>query len=158
MSNLQPTRPRQVTQRRTFAVVASRYNYEYVQGLIENVKREMASLSPGAVITVYEVPGSFEIPLVVQEVAARGGVDGILALGVLIQGETAHAGLVAQVVTDSLQRLALHYKVPVINEVLLVADEGQARARCLEPTLNRGVEAARAAVGMSNVLQEMRKA
>ncbi len=158
MSTLFPTRPRQVMQRRSFTIVASQYNYEYVQGLVENVKSEMTLISPGATITQYDVPGSFEIPLVVQEIAARGDVDAIIALGVIIQGETGHAGLIAQVVTDALQRLALHYKVPIINEVLLVADEGQARARCLEPDLNRGVEAARAALGISHVLQEMRKA
>ena len=71
-------------QRPSFAVVASQYNYEYVQGLVENVTREMAVLSPGAVLTVHEVPGAFEIPLIVQEVASHGGVDAILALGVII--------------------------------------------------------------------------
>jgi len=143
--------------RRSFAIVASRYNYEYVQGLIENVKKEMTVLSPGAAITVHEVPGAFEIPLIVQEVAARGSVEAILALGVIIQGETEHARLIAQAVTDSLQRLGLHYKVPVIHGVLLVADEKQARARCLEGELNRGVEAARAAVRMSQLIQQTRE-
>ena len=157
MSNLLPTRPRQAMQRRSFTIVASRYNYEYVQGLIENVKKEMTVISPGATITVYEVPGAFEIPLIVQEVAARGAIDAILALGVIIAGETEHARLIAEVVTDSLQRLALHYKVPVIHGVLLVADESQARERCLGSELNRGVEAARAAVGMCQVFQETRK-
>ncbi len=157
MSNALPTRPRHMTQRRAFAIVASQYNYEYVQGLLENARRELGVVSPGATIAQYEVPGAFEIPLIVQEIAAHGGIDAILALGVIIEGQTQHARLVAEVVTDSLMRLALHYKVPVIHEVLLVADEAQARARCLEPELNRGVEAARAAVRISQVFQETKK-
>ena len=100
-------------------------------------------------VILYEVPGAFEIPLVVQEVAARGGIDAIIALGVIIEGETAHAALIARTVTDSLQRIALTQRLPVIHEVLLVKNEEQARARCLGPEFNRGMEAARVAVRMA---------
>ena len=157
MSNALPGRPRQmVQQRRSFAVVASRFNHQYVQGLVDSAKKEVATLAPGAMVTMYEVPGAFEIPLLVQEVAARGEVDAIMALGVIIQGETAHAGLVAQAVTDALMRLGLHYKLPIIHGVLLVGDANQAQARCFGTELNRGVEAARAAVRMSQVVGDLK--
>lgn len=155
MSNLLPTRPSPTTQRCSFAIVASQYNADYVRGLIDHVKSELEVISPGAPVALYEVPGAFEIPLIVREVAARGGIDAILALGVIIEGQTGHARLIAQAVTDALQRLAIEYRVPVIHEVLLVRDEAQARARCLGDELNRGIEAARTAVKMARIFHDM---
>ena len=146
MSNLTPQRPRHsFTARRSFAIVASQYNPEYVKGLIDAVKGELEVISPKSTTTLVEVPGAFEIPVVLQEVAARGGVDAIIALGVIIKGETAHADLIGRSITDSLQNIALRFRIPVIHEVLLVENEEQARARTLGTTQNRGVEAARAA-------------
>lgn len=158
MANALPPRPRTFSSQRrsTFAVVASQYNRVYVNGLIENVKQELEVIVPGSTVTVYEVPGSFEIPIVVQEIAARGGVDAIIALGVVLQGATLHAEFIGRAVTDALLDCALRHRIPVINEVLVVADEEQARQRCLDPEINRGLEAARAAVRIAEVLTEFR--
>src|SRR5438128_2785541 len=133
MSEAFPTRPRSVMARRSFAIVASQYNPTYVHGLVENAKNELASILPNANLAIHEVPGAFEIPIMVQEVAAAGGVDAIIAFGVIIQGQTQHAELIARAITDALQRIALQFRVPVIHEVLFVRDEDQARQRCLEP-------------------------
>ena len=97
---------------------------------------------------MYRVPGSFEVPLGVELAATKGGVDAIAAFGVLLQGATAHATLVAQTVTDALMQISLRHRLPVLHEILLVENETQAAARCVEPDLNRGTEAARAAVRM----------
>jgi 6,7-dimethyl-8-ribityllumazine synthase len=156
MSTALPSRPRQIGQRRTFAIVASQYNPEFVTGLVDHARRELEAISPNFSVTVYEVPGAFEIPLVVQEVAARGGVDAIIALGVIIEGETQHAALVATAVTNALQQLALAQRLPVIHEVLLVKSAEQARTRCLEEEINRGTEAARAATRMVQTLNNLR--
>jgi 6,7-dimethyl-8-ribityllumazine synthase len=104
---------------------------------------------------VQEVPGAFEIPLVVQEIAMRGGIDAIIALGVIIEGETQHAALISAAVTDALLRIALAHRIPVIHEVLLLKNEEQARVRCLEVELNRGIEAARVAVRMAQVFSDL---
>lgn len=154
MSNTLPSRPRQLQQRRTVAIVASQYNLEYVEGLSSHALRELALLLPDSSIQQFSVPGAFEIPLMVQEVAERGAFTAIIALGVLIQGETQHARLIAEAVTNALLDLSLRFRVPVIHEVLLVENEAQARERCLEPKLNRGTEAARVAVRMIQVLTE----
>ena len=147
MSQFVPQRPRQILKvRRTFTIVASQYNPEYVQGLIESVRAELGILAPKSTVNVVEVPGAFEIPVVLQEVALRGDVDAIIALGVIIRGETAHADLIGTTITDALQNIALRFRTPVIHEVLLVDNEAQARARTLGEAHNRGVEAARAAV------------
>ena len=141
--------------RRTLAIVASQYNATYVNGLVTHTRRELETIGPAMNVTLHEVPGAFEIPLIVQELAVRGEIDAIIALGVIIQGETEHATLIAATVTDALQRIALQHRVPVIHEVLLVKNEEQARVRCLEGELNRGVEAARAAVRMAQVVAEL---
>jgi len=158
MSNITPQRPRHTfTSRRNFAIVASQYNPEYVKGLIDSVQCELEILSPKSTVTLVEVPGAFEIPVVLQEVAANGGVDAIIALGVIIKGETAHADLIARTITDSLQNIALRFRIPVIHEVLLVENEEQARARTLGTTHNRGLEAARAAVQVTEAMNEVKK-
>ena len=156
MSNIMPTRPRSSAPRRTFAIVASQYNPDYVKGLVDATRTELENLSPNSSITMYEVPGAFEIPVVLQEVAHKGGVDAIIALGVIIEGETAHADLIGRSVTDSIQDIALRFRTPVIHEVLLVRDEAQARARTLGEQRNRGTEAARAAIRVSEVMGDLK--
>jgi 6,7-dimethyl-8-ribityllumazine synthase len=143
-------------QRRSFAIVASQYNGEFVRGLIDHTKRELDSISNVFGTTVYEVPGAFEIPLVVQEIAHRGNVDAIIALGVIIEGETQHASHIAAATAHSLQQISIASRMPVIHEVLLVKNEEQARARCLGNEINRGTEAARVAARMVQVMSDLR--
>jgi 6,7-dimethyl-8-ribityllumazine synthase len=145
-----------MTQRRVFALVASEYNSEFVRGLSEHAERELNVISPNFQVMHFAVPGAFEIPLVVQELAGKKDIDAIIALGVIIEGETQHAALIGAAVTNSLQQIALSFRVPVIHEVLLVKDAAQAKKRCLEDELNRGTEAARVAARMVQVLNEVR--
>lgn len=156
MSAHLPSRPRQAGQRRTFAIVAGQYNAEFVRGLIDHAHAELLAISPNFNVQIYEVPGAFEIPLLVQEIAARGQIDAIIALGVIIEGETAHAALIGAEVTRSLQQLSLAHRLPIIHEVLLLKNEEQARVRCLGEEINRGTEAARVAARMVQVLGELR--
>jgi len=156
MSTAIQSRPRQIGQRRTFALVASQYNSEFVNGLVDHARREFEAISSNFSFVNYEVPGAFEIPLVVQEVATRGGIDAILALGVIIEGQTQHAALVARAVTDALMQIGLAQRLPIIHEVLLLQNEAQAKARCLEDEINRGTEAARAAARMVQTMSTLR--
>lgn len=157
MSTFTPQRTRHpLTVRRTFTIVASQYNQELVQGLVDSVRKELSIISPRSVLNVIEVPGAFEIPVVLQEVAARGGVDALIALGVIIKGETAHADLIGRAITDSFQNIALRFRIPVIHEVLLVDNEEQARERTLGEAHNRGAEAARAAMQVAEVMSEVK--
>jgi 6,7-dimethyl-8-ribityllumazine synthase len=155
MANILPSRPRQTGPRRSFAIVASQYNPTYSKALVENARRELEAIGPGITAHVVEVPGAFEIPLVVQEIAARGEVDAVIALGVIIEGETAHAALIGRAITDALQRIALTHRIPVIHEVLVLKNEEQAQVRCCGAELNRGIEAARVAVRMAQVMNEL---
>jgi len=149
-----PSRPRQFQHRRAVAIVSSQYNSEFVEGLLSHALRELTLLLPESSFQQFTVPGAFEIPLLVQEIAERGGFTAIIALGVIIQGKTQHARLVAEAVTRALLDISLRFRVPVIHEVLLVEDAAQARERCLGEEINRGTEAARAAVRMIQALAE----
>jgi 6,7-dimethyl-8-ribityllumazine synthase len=157
MSQLVPPKPRLINVRRGFVLVASQFNAKYVQGLVTHCTDELRALSPASNVVLHLVPGAFEIPLVVREVALKKNADAIIALGVILEGETAHARLLGQSVTSALQKIALEQSVPVIHAVLSLNDEGQARKRCLEDEMNRGTEAARAAFEMANLVAELRK-
>lgn len=157
MSQFVPPRPRLVSAKRGFTLVASQFNATYVQGLVTHCTDELRALSPQANITLHLVPGAFEIPIVAREIAIKKSADAIIALGVIIEGETDHARLLGDVVTQSLQQVALEHGVPVIHAVQSVKNEVQARERCLEEKINRGTEAARSAYEIANLLTELRK-
>jgi 6,7-dimethyl-8-ribityllumazine synthase len=131
------TRPR-------FALVASTFNREFVDGLLAAASATLQ----GHVLTVVRVPGSFEIPLQVQRLARTKRYAAVIALGVVWQGKTAHADLIVNAVTDALMRIMLETDVPVIHEVLSIKTEAEARARCFGNKLNRGREAAEAALAL----------
>jgi 6,7-dimethyl-8-ribityllumazine synthase len=157
MTKESPPRPRVVKSKRAFAIVASRFNAQYVDALVDHATQELRALVPGARISLHRVPGAFEIPVVVRVLAAQNRMDAIIACGVILQGETNHAQNLSRSVTDALQRIAVERAVPVINVVLSFDNEDQARARCLENKINRGAEAARAAVEIANLLSNLRK-
>ena len=137
--------------------MASQFNARFVQGLVDHAEEELRSLASSAAISIYRVPGSFEIPVVVRELARKKKSNAIIACGVIMRGETSHAKNLSRSVTDALQRIAVDYGVPVINAVLGFDNENQARERCLENRINRGTEAARAAVEIANVMSELRR-
>jgi 6,7-dimethyl-8-ribityllumazine synthase len=152
-SNL-PSRPRQIGPRRTIAIVSSTYHEEFANGLLDHARRELTAIFAGTEIIVREVPGAFEIPLVVQAVAEAGDVDAIIAFGLLLEGQTVHAKLISESVTHALMQIGLRTGIPIIHEVLVVQNVEQARARCLGDELNRGTEAARVAMRMAQVMGE----
>ena len=160
MSNLISPRPRTVVGavggKRHFPIVASQFNATYVQGLIDHATAELRTLIPGSTTSLLQVPGAFEIPVVVRELALQKRGDAIIAIGVILKGKTDHADNLSRSVTDALQRIAITHGVPIINVVLSFDDEGPARERCLENEINRGTEAARAAVEISNVIAKLR--
>src|SRR5919204_2144618 len=156
MSTNAPRRPRVEKGKRTFQIVASKFNAQYVQGLVDHVEQELHNLASNATTSVHRVPGSFEIPVVVRELARKKKADAIIACGVIMQGETNHAKNLSRSVTDALQRIAVDHGVPVINVVLSFDNEEQAEARCLGNEINRGTEAARAALEITKTMSILR--
>ncbi len=156
MSQHGPSRPLPIHDHLSIAIVASLYNSQFVQGLLDAGREELEELAPNAVITVYRVPGAFEIPVCAELVIKNTRPDVVIAFGVIIRGSTDHADLVGAAVTDALLKMAVRHTVPVIHEVLLVSSEAQAEERCLGVTINRGTEAAQAAVNMVALFRKMR--
>ena len=155
MSSALPPKPRIIGPKVRICIVASKYNEQFTDALVENAIEELGELVPQGRVDLIRVPGAFEIPVMIASVLERDPPACIIALGLIIRGSTEHADLVARSVTDSLQQLAIKSLRPVIHEVLLVEDEKQAYARCIGAQLNRGKEAARAAAAMIDIFQEL---
>ena len=139
-----------------FAIVASRYNVRYVDAMVRAAKAELKAAG-AEVVRFVRVPGAFEIPVVASRLArgAGGDCDAIICLGLILRGETTHAQHIGEAVTQALAQLQLALGVPIIHEVLLLENEQQARARCLDTRFNRGQEAARTAIEMAKVMKEL---
>lgn len=151
-----PDSPASTDRRGTVAIVASRYNARFTDALVESASATLAKLAPDLAVRVVRVPGAFEIPVVVEALACSDDQPlAILALGVIIRGSTAHADLIAESITRSLQDTGVSHVLPVIHEVLLVENAAQAETRTLGDELNRGREAAEAAVAMIEVMASL---
>jgi 6,7-dimethyl-8-ribityllumazine synthase len=98
-------------------------------------------------IFVCTVPGALEIPGVLQQLAAAGSFDALIAIGAVIRGETYHFEVVSNESAAGVSRVALDFNVPIANAILTTEDEEQARERAAE----KGADAARVAVEMSNL-------
>ncbi len=156
MSKTSPSTPNNSDASGTICLVASRYNSEYTDALVASAQETIAKLAPDLAVEVTRVPGAFEIPVVVEALAIREPQPlAIIGLGVIIRGSTAHADLIASSITDSLQQTGVTHLVPVIHEVLLVENVEQAKIRTLGDELNRGREAAEAAIEMIQVFENL---
>lgn len=153
-SNSLAPKPRSIGTRRTISIVASLYNDELVNSLLNSTIEELRRIMPSITVPVYRVPGAFEIPVCVKHLIENNTNDALIALGVIIKGETDHADLVGSSVTTSLQNLALANNIPIIHEVLLTENREQAVERC-QGAKNRGLEAAKAAVTMAELFSSL---
>ncbi|MDE1171865.1 MAG: 6,7-dimethyl-8-ribityllumazine synthase [Verrucomicrobium sp.] len=130
-----------------FAAVVSTYHREYTESLYRSAKKIIEG--KGHSLDVVWVPGSFEIPLAVQRLARKKPrYAAIMAFGIVWEGKTRHAGEIIRACTDSLMRIMLENDIPILHEVLSIHTESEVRARTMG-RLNRGVEAAEAALAMT---------
>jgi 6,7-dimethyl-8-ribityllumazine synthase len=97
------------------------------------------------------VPGALEIPVVLRAMAESGDFDALIAIGCVIRGETYHFELVANESAAGITRVALDQGLPIANAVLTCDNETQAWARATD----KGLDAARVAVEMANLLEEL---
>ena len=141
---------------RRFAIVAGRFNSfvveHLVNGAVDCLVRHGASASD---ITVFFAPGAYELPLLAQRIAARGGQDAIVAVGAVIRGGTPHFEYVAGECSKGLARVAMQHNIPVAFGVLTVDTIEQAIERAGTKAGNKGVEAAMSAIEMVNVLGQV---
>lgn len=140
----------------TVVIVAASWHDVVMDGLIAGAERECERL--GATHRLIRVPGSFELPVVAQEVASDPGVDAVVCLGVIIRGGTPHFEFVATATTDGLTRVALDTRTPIGFGVLTTDNEAQALDRAGLPgsVEDKGAEAASAAIMTAVVLRDCR--
>jgi 6,7-dimethyl-8-ribityllumazine synthase len=134
----------------TFAIVASKYNAQYVDAMLHAAREEL--LRAGAHVRIVRVPGAFEIPAVAAKLAHRGRYSAIICLGVIFQGETSHAQHIGWGVTHALAQIQVQHKVPVVHGVFLFEKVKHAKVRCLGAKHNRGTETAQTALEMARVM------
>jgi len=142
-----------------FAIVCSRFNEFFVSkllgGAVDCLLRHGASAKD---IETAWVPGSYEIPLVAKKLVASGRYHGVIALGVVIQGSTAHANYVNAEVSKGLAQVSLESGVPVIYGVVTTENIEQAIERSGCKAGNRGSTAAETAIEMANLLRVLPEA
>jgi len=139
----------------TVGIVAARFNERFVDALLDQVQAHLRSAGVGERrIFLVRIPGSNELPVAVQMLCRRHGLDVCIALGVIIRGETLHYGLVAEAASQGLMRVALEARVPVINGVIVAENVRQAQVRCFGH-IDRGAEFAQAALAMAALKREL---
>ena len=106
-------------------------------------------------VTVVWVPGANELPLVVQKIVKSGKYSALVALGVVVDGATAHAALINAQVSRALPKIAMDSGVPVINGVVCAANLEQAIERCGTKAGNKGWNSALAAIEMANLYKQI---
>ncbi len=140
------------------AIIAGRWHALIVDGLMEGA---IACLKKHGVtddnITLIRAPGAFEIPLLVQKVAAQQQYDAIITLGAVIRGDTPHFEYVAGTCVNGMAQISLDYDVPVAFGVLTVNTLEQALERIGgKPEIgHKGEEAALSALEMINLLKQL---
>ncbi len=140
----------------TLAIVASTWHETVCDALLDGARKVAADAGIDNP-TVVRVLGAIEIPVVAQALAATH--DAVVALGVVIRGETPHFDYVCDAVTQGLTRVSLDLSTPVANGVLTTNTEQQALARAGLPdsTEDKGAQAAAAALSTALTLRDLRK-
>lgn len=142
-----------VDPRSRYAVIASRWNPRIVDALVAGARQAFADNGVAeAAIDVVRVPGAWEIPVAAARLAAAGGHVAIVALGCVVRGDTRHFEQVADGCSEALMRVALDFRIPVVNGVLAVDDFGDAEKRAGGSHGNKGEEAALVAIEMAALM------
>lgn len=138
--------------RLTIGMVQARFNEPITNALAAACKAELLALGVAEKnIDLVQVPGALEVPVALMAMAAKLKYDALVALGCIIRGETYHFELVANQSGAGVSQVALDYQLPIANAILTTENLAQAIARQTE----KGRDAARVAVEMANLLEEI---
>jgi 6,7-dimethyl-8-ribityllumazine synthase len=138
------------------AIVVSRFNDEITSGLLRGARKYLNEQDihiPDS--DVYQAPGAFEIPLIAQTLARSGRYDGVICLGCVIKGDTAHFEFISLGATVGLMQAMLKSKKPISFGILTTYNDEQAVKRSLPDAHNKGREAAAAVVQTLKLLERI---
>lgn len=140
-----------------FAIVAARFNNRIVDPLLggatDCLRRHGAKADD--IVTV-RVPGAWEVPLALEELAAAGHFDALVALAVVIRGETPHFDYICKECSHGVARVSYKYRLPVGFGILTCDNSDQAVERAGGKAGNKGWEAAHAALEMAGLVSSLR--
>jgi 6,7-dimethyl-8-ribityllumazine synthase len=139
-----------------FAIVASRWNDFLTSKLIDGALDALESHGVDeASVEIFKVPGSFELPLTAQKTAETGNFDAVIAIGVVIRGETPHFDYVAGEAASGISRASMQTGVPIMFGVITANTLEQAINRAGVKAGNKGYEAAVSAIEIVNLYREI---
>lgn len=139
-----------------FAIAVARFNGYIVESLVAGAMDVLLRHGVSASdITVVRVPGAFELPVTVQQLAQSGKYNAIIALGAVIRGATPHFDIVANESAKGLSAIALDHGMPIINGILTTDSIEQTIERAGTKAGNKGAEAAASAIEMVNVFKQL---
>ena len=141
-----------------FAIIASRYHEEIVELLVAGARETLKS--SGAKdndISLFWVPGAFEIPAAARAVSQHREVDAVICLGIILKGETSHNDYIAREAARGIAQVHAATGVAATFGVLTPDTLEQAKARAGGSEGNKGAEAAAAAISMVRLLAEIKQ-
>ena len=142
-----------------FGIVCGRFNDFFVSRLLSGAVDAIVRHGGDADnVSVAYVPGSYEIPFAVKQMLDRKEFDAIVALGVVIQGDTPHASYINSEVAKGLAQLGLESGIPVTYGMITADNLEQAINRSGVKAGNKGVDAAIAAIEMVNLSRAIKNA
>ena len=156
MKNIKTTEGDVVVRDGRFAIVATRFNEFVVESLIRGALHALRQHgADDGNIEIFRVPGSFEMGIAIDKIAATRRFDGIIALGAVIRGGTPHFDYVATECVKGISAAQLKHGVPIGNGVLTVDTIEQAIERAGTKAGNKGEEATLAVIEMVNLLRRI---
>jgi 6,7-dimethyl-8-ribityllumazine synthase len=139
-----------------FAIVVSRWNSDFTDKLLAGSIGALESCGATQnAVEVFKVPGAFELPLASMKAADSGKFDAVIALGVVIRGDTPHFDYVAGEAARGIMQAGLQTGIPVMFGVITADNEQQVVDRCGEGQANKGYEAAISAIEVANLYREI---
>lgn len=139
-----------------FGIAASRFNDficgRLIEGALDALTRAGAEEKD---ITVYKVPGAFELPLVAKKLAKSGRYDAVICLGAVIRGATPHFEYISSEVSKGVASVGLETEVPVAFGVLTTDTIEQAIERAGTKSGNKGFDAAMSAIEMVDLFKKL---
>ncbi|MCK9186894.1 6,7-dimethyl-8-ribityllumazine synthase [Candidatus Gracilibacteria bacterium] len=133
------------------AIVLPYFNEELGLEIFKNTKEELLkNYVQEKNIKLFRCAGTLEIPFICKKIIEKHKPDAIIALGIVIRGETSHFDLVTQTTYDGLMSLQMTKNTPIIFGILACENEKQVKDRVLKNKLNKGKEYAMAALLQTN--------
>lgn len=137
-------------------IIVSRFNSFLTEQLVKGAVDAFVRLGGEEKdLVLVRVPGAYELPLAAKRLAAKKGLNAIVALGAVVQGATAHAELINETTARAFNEISLETGVPVLDGVVSAENLEQAVERCGTKQGNKGFSAMQGAIEMANLLKQV---